>query len=297
MSIADPLLVTDKRLTWVLKAKNQHHFRACECETHTIAVRELIEENIMGYCLDGRLDFSSKFSILSLGSGALLEEYVILKKMIYYGFTNIEMTLIEQNSRWNNKFDVLDNIVKKINLKGKATIFLSKFNSFREFTKLNPVKKYDMVFAIDFEDLFDNWPMVLTIGRMLAENGKLYLTAWNIRLTLHNNFLLFVENKEEPEWLIKFNKQNKVGLISDAVIRYGVLKPKSFVKYGVIDLIRLISKGYQIKVDIKTDNCRKLVEKVRKVLSSLAKFCPKFLKINIVENFDRNKYDLLFPRM
>ncbi len=295
MNGRDLISLTDKRLTWVLKAQNQHHFKACECETHSIAARELIEEKIMGYCLETSPDRNIKFSILSIGSGALLEEYVLLKKMIFYGFTYIDMTIIEKDRRWFDKFIILENIVRKINLKKKVAISLSRFTSFRRCAKANLAKKYEMIFAMDFEPIFNQWEMILKAGHFLKESGNLYLTAWNIRLTLQKNYLEFCEKAIAPEWFIKFNEQNKARLITDAEIRYGILQPITFDEEGLIDLIRICSMRYKIKIEIKKHDHINGV-KVKRLCQSLVKFCPEILGINIVENFDSEKYDVLFPR-
>ncbi len=98
------------------------------------------------------LDKNAPIALLSVGSGELLQEFFILIKLFHAGFRNIKLVMLDPIYSWRAKYErkvfliIIDTMKKLYGLEIEPK-FLSTI------TELNIDDKFDVVYAIDYDNL------------------------------------------------------------------------------------------------------------------------------------------------
>ncbi|MCE3043884.1 hypothetical protein [Legionella sp. 16cNR16C] len=125
----------------------------CACHGHEREVRQQLEAELLSQALK-RYPPQSTVSLnyLSIGSGKLLQDFIIVLKLLKVGYKNIQISLIEPNLSLlaQNQFNWLALIAQEL----KAKITINYFNSVAQYQVNAQPQKAHLIVGIDFENIF-----------------------------------------------------------------------------------------------------------------------------------------------
>lgn len=112
-------------------------------------LRADFEKAILAHINERVFDKSEPLSLLSLGSGGLLQDFVLLGKLIQKGHTNLTLTLVDPMLSEDKVYafqHFFERHFPKVNLSILSALSVKD---------LHPSKSFDLAYAIDFSDLFE----------------------------------------------------------------------------------------------------------------------------------------------
>lgn len=136
--------------------------------------RNNIEDKIVKDMLKAKVA-KKPLNLLSLGSGNLLQDWILIGKLIKSGVKEINYTLVEPNLDPK----LLEEFIKFFKDLEDCNIKIENYKYLKEFQEnQNPPIKQDAVLAIDFDELAenDNWAHVNQARSLLSDQGNLYLS-------------------------------------------------------------------------------------------------------------------------
>lgn len=149
-------------------------------------------------------------NIVFLGGGDLLQEFIIIGKLIRAGFTRFNISLIDplhythdsENKdtplALNQTVRIFSGILKMFEEEKKLNFNVTSYPFVQQFMRARPDLS-DLIVAIDFEHLFPNFFVdVLLLHPNLADTGKMYLSADNYDFVFSkDNSRIFTCGKED----------------------------------------------------------------------------------------------------
>lgn len=159
-------------------------FHECPCTSYgrtTSGFRQKAETLIVEEITNRFENKNEPLSLASLGAGGLLQDLIIVGKLIQKGFKNFNVNFIDINPEDETSKAFADMLNKIPGLSIKTI-----------YTSYVPFKgQYDFIYAIDFDDLNihngNGWSAVFRAKNMLTENGKFYLFGAGTQLILEKN--------------------------------------------------------------------------------------------------------------
>ncbi|KTD04776.1 hypothetical protein Lgor_0858 [Fluoribacter gormanii] len=114
-------------------------------------IRAKYEERILSAVASN--DKKSTIRLLSLGSGGLFQDLMILLKLYYHGYKNLELDCIETDNNQAQQ-EILQAIINRLNQNG-ANIRVRHFKTVEERKANTDISQAecDVVYAIDFDDI------------------------------------------------------------------------------------------------------------------------------------------------
>lgn len=286
----------DKRDHWVTKGKKAG-LNICEsCGTHSHSYRNIVEDCLIGHVEHYLFNTTNRITILSIGAGELLQEYLLLKKLVSRGFKEIEMTVVDPVFRKKEKLEIFRRLINRIDNQ-KCKIFIQDYVNMQNCFEANPAKKYDMICAIDFENLPQQWNMILEARSRLKTEGTFFSTCKKSRLIMSEGIFHLQKNSgEEKAWINHFVNENSSLKTTGEKIRFGINAPGMFAEMYFSCLGALIGKGLRnFTLDLKRDS--KIAydkDKVQRLCTSFVKFFPEtIVDIQEIDQFEDTTYHLL----
>jgi|GEM_PF-2095326 len=134
--------------------------------------RQDLEKEILSYA-EENLSIQEKLHYLSLGSGGLLQDFVLIGKLLLQGYQDIEVNLVEPDldERSLQQFNFLMLVAQQKGIK----LTINHFTSIQECQVQQPQVKYQLISAIDFDDHETAFADVMTCQSLVASNGRFYL--------------------------------------------------------------------------------------------------------------------------
>lgn len=198
--ILDSQLFCDRR-EWIQSAEG---LTMCLCPTHQMERRILIEDQIIStLCNAFPLKTTQKLSILSLGSGHLLQDYIIIKKIEKIGYKKFNLILIDPLTGKSEVSCLESNL--GANVKIKHFDYLPKMIISLDLKKYKTFPKFHMVHAIDFSPINVNsveaWKILASSQNLIKQNGFILCTGlfsqhvfsqncWNFEFNSNIDYLL-----------------------------------------------------------------------------------------------------------
>lgn len=223
----------EKRERWIAKG-NKCGLRACECGSHELWMRELIENTILKKIVRIHPVCEKKLNVLSIGSGRLLQDYLLLKKMMYVGYTGIDITMVDPVLTDKTKLGILAIIIDKINRKNRHHISIQGYEKMQTCLEGDPSKKYHLIYAVDFEKVPFKSKMLWQIRSCLAEGGLLYVSCKRTRLSMSKGiFKLRNSAGHHKTWKDHFDEERTSLLTRNYKIRFPLDAPHLFKELAI----------------------------------------------------------------
>jgi hypothetical protein len=288
-------MVAKKRKHWIVKGKAAG-LKACTCYTHSLEAREGIESAIVDQIKENFSELKERqLLIMSVGSGKLLQDYILMKKLIFLGFKNIELTLIDPLLEKKN----VDALIQLVNAKNSNKGFNVSIQSFQNSEKClseDVQKKYHAIYGIDFIDLPSNWEMFLKAKERLNKVGFIYLSCRNSRICMkEESFILKNCHGEERKWLTNFVEKNDFLLRNNEKIKIAVSSLVLFEDKLFDSLAVLIGKGFKLfDVHLKWPEQNLIVEKINHLCRALMNsFSGVSINIEEIIDFEDEAYNVM----
>lgn len=192
LSTIEPLLkkVVDDAKIYQKEKTSFGALSECNCNFYPRSIREEIENTII---LQTKNHFNPQdlisLNYLSLGSGELLQDFIILIKLLKLGFKNIKVSLIEPlgfKERIQSEFDWIIYISRELNVNLTINYYRSIFHY--QQTNDEPI---DVAVAIDFENIFKSecFSDVMMTQSLLSDNGFFFFAMQEHHLLIEKNSL------------------------------------------------------------------------------------------------------------
>lgn len=282
-------------------------FSECACNRGTFnrvlnSRRADIEKAILS---DIKADcpITSSISLLSLGSGGLFQDFIIIGKLIQEGYKAISLTLVDPEID-DKKVESLKNFLGNFN-DVKIDIY-----SYKNVHQIPQEERFNAIYAIDY-DQFENTNIKDSIDiianlKQLDSNGNLYLCyaendyVWNEKKGLKymqggaRTPLISNVSKKIKSYLSKHSKDSlQIGVFSNVTRVFPLL-------LGLLKAMKKSPKDKTLNFKIlKFEDARSLYKSdVDKTSQFITLLFEQFtnMKIDIVNDLsnDKNKYDFYF---
>ncbi|MGQ3890010.1 hypothetical protein ACQUW5_13390 [Legionella sp. CNM-1927-20] len=248
-------------------------------------IRSKYEEQILNAVQNNNKN--SVIRLLSLGSGGLFQDLMIILKLYYNGYKNIEVDCIEIDDNHEQQL-ILQAIVEKLNQNG-ANIRVRHFKTLEEKkanTSSSQYFDYDVVYAIDFDDvgkifgtdfskrqlnlrsrdsLMDNYcPLFLGAYSELKQSTSLFL------LTFGKNYIAHFEGKSDV-FCDEFDHQFESRIPPHAYYDYYYINANPFSILLHLPFLKAKNKPLLINEEILNPNTTEALKKI------LSKYSIKYL--------------------
>lgn len=180
-----------KRETWIQQGISKG-LGWCDCPSHSNEERATIEDSLAA--LAKEYLSAETLSILSVGPGECLQDFILLKRLATIGFKKIEITMLDTNfrsptSRASSAYQKIAEWVKKRGDIKSCKIELSPpESSYEHLCELK--KKYLFIYAVDFDAYPRFETLFLNMHRdSLEHNGHLYISYIDQRIKMTKSLI------------------------------------------------------------------------------------------------------------
>ncbi len=292
----------EKAAKWMNKGKLLG-FNRCECASHTSKKREAIEEKILSEFTKLYPDKDMQYHILSIGSGELLQDFLLLKSLVHLGYKNINITFVGptfNNNHFKKLFLNIEDWTEKTNQKKGIKLTVEKLSSVDDVLNSQPEKKYHCVYAIDMCVLKSCWENVIfKLRECLSNDAPMFVTAFNKRIVIKKDDFKLNEEKgngwQEPKIIHDYvnNHTN-----NEKTIHLAVYDPDNFIESGFLYLADLVAKGYKkFTIDLNTHPdyiSSSTKNDIESLIKSYTNNNPNIqIELKLVDKFG-DKYDIMF---
>jgi hypothetical protein len=173
----------------------------CRCNGHEREIRQELEAEIMKQALNRYPVASTKeLTYLSLGSGNLLQDFIIIFKLLKAGYKQISVSLIEPDLSDINKeqFRMICRIAQEVN----AVVHVNYYPTVDQFITQTKSSKVHLISAIDFENIFKKevFDDLMKTKELLDEHGFFLFSFDQYKLGLTKNAMIPLL-KEERQFI------------------------------------------------------------------------------------------------
>jgi hypothetical protein len=111
---------------------------------------------------------------LSIGSGGLLQDFILIIKLILQGYKKINIVFLEP--RLSNSALQIFSQLARFAAQNNVMLVLRNFQNIREFTRDYPAERFHLIHAIDLgSDAYTAFNDLMIAHSLLADDGKFYL--------------------------------------------------------------------------------------------------------------------------
>lgn len=167
-----------KRQTWIQQGISKG-LGWCDCPSHSNEERATIEDTLAALAKEHLS--AETLSILSVGPGECLQDFILLKRLATIGFKKIEITMLDTNFRSPTSRASLayKKIAEWVEKRGDMKSCKIELNppetSYEHLCELE--KKYPFIYAVDFDAYPRFETLFLNMYRhSLEQNGNLYIS-------------------------------------------------------------------------------------------------------------------------
>lgn len=205
--IADSLVTIT---TWMNKTTQLYPtLSECPCNGHERTDRKQLEDELIKQALNRYPpETTARLDYLSLGSGQLLQDFIILLQLLKAGYSNLRVSLIDPHvgKDASSQFAWLTRIARERN----AQITIDEYTSLRNYKEATQAGKAHLIVCIDFENIFQSevFDEVMQAQALLADNG-FFLFSYDqhkLAMTQHTAGLLLPLTSEQVRFQETFRK-------------------------------------------------------------------------------------------
>ncbi len=227
-------------------------FHECGCKSYgrTTANKRQNAENIIVEEISSSIENKNEMlRLASVGAGGLLEDLIILGKLIQKGFKNIHITFTD-NYPDSDQAKILEDMLNKL----PGVTIKSLYCPF-----LHSKSQFHAIYATDFDELYkdrgNGWSAICQAKNTLLDKGKLYLFGGGEQLVLDkdNNITYLIEHTET---LVEKLRQSPclAKLQKVDAIHITIIKDKSKLNFdlpGIAKMLQFLSKEFNKQMNIE----------------------------------------------
>lgn len=156
----------------------------CHCHGHERGIRVKLEKQLLTE-VSNRFKLSESLNYLSLGSGGLLQDFIIITQLLKKGYKNINISLIEPGN-YNGVLRYFNAVILAIADELGATVVMQDYLSIQQFKTIHPDKQLHIAVAIDFENPFKApiFSDLMQTHQLLVENGFFLMSYDDFKLVI-----------------------------------------------------------------------------------------------------------------